>query len=155
MELFFQIIAIFLTSITFSWEDKGIKYSDLNSGDYDEGGTIVFFNFVAILSLIFLACVLTYCIIWSPKLISTRMVRHLKNFFISLIYANALFFIQWITIRLNRFLQNHEFHKHISFPLLILSVFPYYFDGFITFSLNNQSLIREIKCSPLKKFAAL
>ncbi|GFS19030.1 hypothetical protein ElyMa_003278300 [Elysia marginata] len=73
LRLLQMIIAIFLTSITFSWEDKGIKYSDLNAGDYDQGGTIVFFNFVAMLSLVFLGCVLFYCIIWSPKIISTRM----------------------------------------------------------------------------------
>lgn len=68
-----MIVAVFLTSTTFSWEDKGIKYSDLNAGDYDQGGTIVFFNFVAILSLIFIGCILMYCIIWSPKLISMRL----------------------------------------------------------------------------------
>ncbi|XP_055885818.1 uncharacterized protein LOC106059828 [Biomphalaria glabrata] len=65
-----MLFALFIVSICFGWNDKGVGYSDLNDGDYNEGGNIVFFMMIAMVSLIFLLCVIIYSILRSPRVFS-------------------------------------------------------------------------------------
>ncbi|CAG5119998.1 unnamed protein product [Candidula unifasciata] len=62
------LLAVLIVSLSFGWESKGIRYVDLNKGDYDEAGNIVFFLMIAMVSLLFLLCVITYSVVRSPRL---------------------------------------------------------------------------------------
>ncbi|XP_005107697.1 uncharacterized protein LOC101848610 [Aplysia californica] len=56
------LYAIFVVSFSYGWSDKGVNYSDLNGGDYDECNSIIFVMMVGMISLVFLLCVCLYSI---------------------------------------------------------------------------------------------
>lgn len=82
-----QLFALIIVSICFGWKDKGVKYSDLNSGDYDQGGNIVFFMMIGMVSLLFLLCVIIYSMLWIPRVFSPCLVgfSFIFNYTISLL----------------------------------------------------------------------
>ncbi|XP_059175641.1 uncharacterized protein LOC131955511 [Physella acuta] len=91
-----MLFALIIVSICFGWKDKGVKYSDLNSGDYDQGGNIVFFMMIGMVSLLFLLCVIIYSMLWIPRVFSPCLdivissSMSLLTFIASVVLAHSL-----------------------------------------------------------------